>query len=139
MTSVTINIWTILVAAVASMMVGMAWYSQLIFGKPWMRLIGMTAEQMKGAKGVWKSYLATFIGRIIMGAVLAILIGSLGVFTIKHSLLVGFVLWLGFVATTGMSEYFFSVTPKSWALYFLNTGQELVSIFVMTIILTLWR
>ena len=35
-----VNVWTVLVAAVATMVVGFLWYSPALFAKPWMKLMG---------------------------------------------------------------------------------------------------
>ena len=40
-----VNYMTVLAAAVASMAVGLLWYSPLLFGKPWMKLMGLTDKK----------------------------------------------------------------------------------------------
>ena len=45
MESMAINYWAVLVAAVAYMILGAIWYSPILFGSAWMRLIGKTKEQ----------------------------------------------------------------------------------------------
>ena len=35
-----INPWAVLVAAVATMVIGFLWYSPILFARPWMRLMG---------------------------------------------------------------------------------------------------
>jgi membrane glycosyltransferase len=43
-----INPWSILVAAVAALVVGFVWYNPKVFGNAWMKASGMTEEKMKG-------------------------------------------------------------------------------------------
>jgi hypothetical protein len=35
-----VNLWAILVSALATMVVGFVWYSPLLFARPWMVLMG---------------------------------------------------------------------------------------------------
>lgn len=39
-----INLWSVLTAAVATMVLGFLWYSPLLFAKPWMILMGYDPE-----------------------------------------------------------------------------------------------
>jgi len=40
MTFMGINLWSMLVAAIATMVVGFLWYSPLLFARPWMVAMG---------------------------------------------------------------------------------------------------
>ena len=51
-----VNLWAVLVSALATMAVGFVWYSPLLFARPWMVLMGYdpndkakTAEMQKSA------------------------------------------------------------------------------------------
>ena len=43
----TINYWAVLVAAVASFVIGGLWYSPLLFYRPWLRAAALTEEQLR--------------------------------------------------------------------------------------------
>jgi hypothetical protein len=58
---VQVNYVAVLFAVVASMVVGFAWYSPVLFGKQWMKLMGLTKENMESAKkgdgeNVWDKF-----------------------------------------------------------------------------------
>jgi hypothetical protein len=139
MTDVTINLTAVLVAAVSSMVVGFLWYSQLLFGKKWMELVGMTKGHMEEAKaGMGKTYGLSFLGGLVMAYVLAHIVSLTNSVTWLAGATAGFWMWLGFVATTGANEYLFSVKPKPWALYFINQGNLLATLLVMGAVIASW-
>ena len=43
-----INPWAVLVASVATMVIGFLWYSPILFARPWMRLMGCDPEDTSG-------------------------------------------------------------------------------------------
>ena len=139
MPSVPLNGWAILVAALASIVVGGLWYGPL-FGKTWMSLMGMNPEECKG-KMVWSLYLTQFIACLVMSFVLAhsLIFAStfLKVSGWTAGLMVGFWSWLGFVAPVTLGTVLWE--GKSWKLWVLNNAHYLVSLLIMGVILSLWR
>ena len=139
MADVTVNLTAVLVAAVATMVVGFLWYSQLLFGKPWMNLVGMTPGHMEDAKaGMGKTYGLSFLGSLVMAYVLANVVSLTNAVSWQSGAMAGFLMWLGFVATTGANEFIYAVKPKPWNLYLINQGYQLVNFLVMGAILATW-
>lgn len=136
---VAVNYTAVLVAAVVYMALGFLWYGPL-FGKAWMRLVGMTkADMNKAKKGMGKTYLISFVGAVVMAYVLYHFLRFAGANTWEAGAQGGFWAWLGFVATTGVNEHLFSVKPKPWSLYAINQGYLLVGLMVGGAILAVWR
>ena len=135
--NVPINYLAVVVAALASVAIGAAWYSPMLFGKPWMRMMGWTGgmpeEQKKAAA---KSYALMFVGTLVMTYVLAHFIYIASVVTVTDALVLGFWIWLGFVATVMLGVVLWEGKP--WKLYLLNVGYQLVSLLVAAVILALW-
>ena len=103
MTFAGINYLAVLVAAVAAWLAGAAWY--MVLGKPWMKALGRTPEQIEECKGQPKSvlpFIFAFAGALIIAWVLAGLLGHLGpaFMTVRNGALSGLFCWLGFVFTT---------------------------------------
>lgn len=48
-----INLWAVLLAAVAKVIMGSFWYSPLILGKTWMHENGFTEEDFKKGHPIW--------------------------------------------------------------------------------------
>lgn len=134
-----VNYVTVIVAAVVYMILGFLWYGPL-FGKPWMKLIGMGSRDMQAAKkGMQITHALTMLAAIVMFYVLIHFINVSNATTASEGAMVGFWAWLGFVATTGANDFFFSVKPKPWNLYFLNQGYLLVGLMMGGAILAGWK
>lgn len=48
----SINNWAVLVAALASMVIGYVWYAKPVFGTRWMMYTGMTDDKAKQGAGM---------------------------------------------------------------------------------------
>lgn len=97
----TVTFWPVLVAAIAAFIVSALWYSPILFGKEWMALTKMSAADMAAAKakGVWKLYVVQFIVSLVTFGVLAFLVGSSSAAGASDGAFLGFIAWLGFIAT----------------------------------------
>ena len=135
-----INIWGVLVAAVATMIIGFIWYSPMLFAKPWTRLMGIDmndkAKLAEMQKGAGKLYGMSFVASIVSAVVLAKIIDITTVNTIPYGMKVGFAVWLGFVATVQLTGALFGKQPIK--LFLINTGYQLVCYLAMGAILAKW-
>lgn len=122
-----VNLVGVFVAAIASMVVGFLWYGPL-FGKPWMKLMGMKSPPKMDSK-MQKTYAMSFVGSIVTAYVLSVFAGLMGAKTVVDGMMAGFWAWLGFAAPIQMTEVLFG--GKSWNLYYINTGYFLASLLVM--------
>lgn len=137
MPEVSINYLAVLVCGIVHMVLGALWYSQLFFGKLWMKALGKSEDEIKEMrKGVWKAYLFSFMGALVMAFVLAHIIDYAQTDSIAGGLQGGFWVWLGFVITTSMAGILFEGRPKG--LYFIYNGYQLVSLLIMGMILAIW-
>jgi hypothetical protein len=135
-----INLWSVLVAAVAAMILGFVWYSPILFASPWMRLMGVdpndNAKLAEMRKGAGKLYGLAFVASIVSALVLAKIIAITTVNTIPYGMKIGFAVWLGFVTTVQLTGALFGKQPTK--LYLINTGYQLVCYLVMGAILAVW-
>ncbi|WP_342360260.1 DUF1761 domain-containing protein [Terrarubrum flagellatum] len=113
MTYAGVNALAVLLAAFASYLFGAAWYMGL--AKPWLAASEFSPEQRARIEGGATRSPAPFIislaAQLLMAYLFASLIGHLGpaAATIRSGLLSGFLLWLGFVATTLATNYSFGM------------------------------
>ncbi|MDO8560493.1 MAG: DUF1761 domain-containing protein [bacterium] len=139
---VPINYAAVVVAAVASMAIGFAWYGPL-FGKQWMALSGITPEKIATdkKKGMNKLYALAMLGSLVMSYVLAhaLVFSStyMKVSGVMAGVQVGFWNWLGFVVPVTLGSVLWE--GKSWKLWLLNNGYYLVTLKVMGVILAVWK
>ncbi len=138
---VPVNYFAVLLCAIASMVIGFLWYGPL-FGKQWMKLVGMTAQHMaKAKKDMPQTYTIMFISSLVMAYVLFHFIwyAAPGNYTLLISVKTAIWAWLGFVATVSLTKFLFSPERKSVKLLFIETGFHLVTLIAMGIIFYLLK
>lgn len=130
--------WAVLAAAVINMGLGFLWYSPLLFGKQWMKLMGMRSGEMsQPGMPMWKSYGMTFIGALLMNYVLAYFIGYAYALTAAQGAVVGMWAWIGFIATPSLSGIVFGGKPKG--LYLIDNGFYLAVLLINGALLAVWH
>jgi hypothetical protein len=137
----SLNWVAILVAAISTMVVGFSWYSPLLFAKAWVREMGYDPndkarmEEMKKSAGL--AYTGSFLASLVSAFTLALILHELHTEGLHIGLMVGFHVWLGFVATVQLTGVLFM--KQSMKLFAINTGYQLVCYLVMGAILAVWR
>lgn len=132
-----INLIGVLVAGIVAMGFGFLWYTPSIFGRKWMRYVGISKRKAKEhkEKGMVLYALGGFISQIVMAFVLSIFLSYAGAGSIVAALIVAFLLWLGFIAMIQLGVVLWERKP--WGLFWINSLQSLISLFIMAIILQL--
>jgi hypothetical protein len=136
-----VNLLAILVAAISTVVVGFIWYSPILFAKPWMHEMGYDLSDKERIKAMQKSagpaYLGSFVASLVSAFVLALLFHWIHVQSLQVGMLVGFHVWLGFVATVQFTGVLFM--KQSMKLFAINTGYQLVCYLTMGAILAVWK
>ena len=124
------------------MVIGGLWYGP-VFGKYWVKQMGWSHDHMEKMKrdmnkngGMAMMYGKAFVAALVMAYVLAHFVVLWGVSDIHGAFVLTFWVWLGFVATTLIDSVLWE--GKSWNLYVLNAANKFVTIFVMSLILSMW-
>jgi hypothetical protein len=137
----SLNWLAILVAAIASMILGFVWYSPLLFAKPWGRAMGYDpndkARMEEMRKGAGPAYAGSFFASLICAFTLALVLHGMRAESLHFGLMASFHIWLGFVATVQFTGALFA--KQSMKLLAINTGYQLVCYLVMGTILVAWR
>ena len=121
--------WSIIVAAIAQMIIGYLWYGPL-FGKIWMRL---SKAKMNSKKSAIPSYVWMFVGSLVTAYILKIVLLVFPFASASGVTLTAVLLWLGFNVPVLLGSILWE--GKSFKLYALNTLYYLVSYIVMAQIL----
>lgn len=131
-----INYVATVVAALGSWIIGMLWYSPMLFGNTWVKLsqidpkkIDMKNEMPKIA-GI--GLLSAFVSAAVLGLLLDMTVST----TVVESMALGFWVWLGFSATTLINGVLYEKKP--WSLYIINSGYLFTAYIAMSAILVLW-
>lgn len=140
MTLMNVNLWSVLVAAIATMVLGFIWYSPLLFARPWMLAMGYDPEDKSKMQEMQKSaglsYMISFVASLVSAFVLAKIIDVTTVNTVLYGMKLGFAVWLAFVTTVQLTAKLFG--NQSTKLYLINTGYQLVCYLAMGAILAVW-
>ena len=127
------NFLAVIMAAVASFVVGGVWYSKMGFARQWMQETGITEEKAKQAD------MKILFGGAFALNFLAALVMALYLKT-NHSLIdavaFGFAVGSCWVATSFGVNYLFE--GKSLRLFFINGGYVIVQFTVMGLVLGLF-
>lgn len=130
-----VNFLAVIVAAVLNFFIGMLWYSEYLFKKIWQS--DHTCKTDSCCKCCWSCYAYGLGISFATAWVFAALIDWLGLDTVGEGLYFGFLVWLGFIATS----YLWCVLKdhKKFSVYLVNIGYQLVSLLFFGAILTAWQ
>jgi hypothetical protein len=133
--AVDVNNVHVVVGALVPMVVGFVWYSNMLFAKPWMRLTGMTMDQMKGGPGI--GYLLTFFGALAEAYVLTHFLAYTGADTASAGVVTGLWIAIGFLIPAFGADFIFNQKPRQ--LYWITAGYHTVTLVLMGALLAAWH
>ena len=128
----------LVVAVVATFALGALWYSPLVFGNMWVRAHGYSPERLERMKkGAPRAYGVSFVAFLVLARVLAYLALRVGVGSALGGAKLGFLVWVGFAATIGLTSWVYS--DKPFRTYLIDAGYQLLYLLVMGAIIGAWR
>jgi hypothetical protein len=134
MREIPLHLYAMLGAVVSRMALGALWYSPVLFLKPWMKMTGITDQQMK--QGMGKKIAFDVIGSVLMAFAMLHAVRYADVTTVPWGLAVGFLNWLGFIAVATISTVTYERRPAG--LFWLHNGYNLISLMLMGAIIAVW-
>ena len=130
----SLNWLAILVALVAHMILGAAWFG--VFAKPWSARAhpGKTKEQIQaGPKWI---YGIAAGGGLLTAVILAGTLDAVGATSVMDAVATTLLLWLGFVLVKYATTYAFEY--RDTTLLAIDVGYPLMSMLAMAVIFSLW-
>ncbi len=136
-----VNLLAVLVAAIASFVLGFLWHGPL-FGKQWIALMGIPPSEVdamraKGMGPMVPSMIAAFVQQIVVALVMAHLAAALSLSGAVPAILFAVLVWFGFIATTLLNGVLWE--KKSISLYLFANAYHLCALIVISLIVTLWK
>lgn len=134
-----INPWAVLVAAIVAYLVGWAWYSPILWQKPWLEARGKTSDDMKsGMSGNVMLY--GFVNTLLMSFVIAVFLALVGVASLMQALQVALLLCFGFVVTVKFNDLLYTNNPPHWGrraqlLFLIDVGYQIVLFIIVAAII----
>lgn len=130
----TVDLWPIFAAGIASVILGFIWYHPSVLGGAWMRMTSVTPEMAeKGKKRMPLMALLAFFASTVIAYVMSYFALAWGVFDWVGAAELGFWCWAGFVAPVLLGSVLWEGKP--FKLYLINAGFWLVAFIVMAEIL----
>lgn len=134
-----VNWLAVLVAAVATFLLGGLWYTAL-FGKLWQRLNGYSEEKVKAmqkARPPQVFFSVMFACYLVLAAVIAVLFASFGIASAGAGATVGLLLWVGPAAAIGVTAWL--ANDKPFGVYAIDLAYQFTFLVMMGAILGGWR
>lgn len=123
-------------AGLVPLIVGSVWYHPRVFGHRWMSLKRITPEMAeRSAQSVMISTTVTILFGISTAWMLLYLVHAFRVDTLFHSFVSACAIWIAFVVPTAMHRVLWDHVP--FTLFLIETGQWLVSLCIMIVVLAL--
>lgn len=134
--NVEVNAWAVLGAFVASMVVGSFWYSKSVFGRTWMKMVGLDDKKMK--EGAFKPFIKMVPAALLQAYVLAHVTFIFANFYkdyswMETSLISAFWMWAGFQLTAFMTHDAFEQRPTK--LTVINVFNQLATLLAMGLVI----
>ncbi len=135
-----LNYVAIVVVAVLNIILGMIWWHDVLFGKPWRALMGwdkMSKDDLKKKqKEAGPAHATSAVSSLVIAFFLGGLIDMLDLDSLGGAFRLAWVLWVAFVATTTLVDYMYAERKiKLWAI---NYGYHLAGMIMMSLILVSW-
>ncbi len=131
-----INVWAVIVAALASFVVGWLWYGPL-FGKLWMKLHGFTPEMLQDKKGLPMPLIMSvnYVATALAAFSIAMFIGADS--DMQFGIFAGIMIALFWIGTSRLNDVLYERQP--FKLYLINLGYNLVIYTIMGAVLGAWH
>ena len=131
-----LNWWAVVVATVVAMFVGSVWYARGVFGKPWLKAIGLSEKKMQSASMAQPMVfmvVATFVTAVAMG----VLVQVLDLTTAWQGATFGILVAVTLLGTNKVMQSQFEQRPLSYNV--ITTAADVVTLALMAAILAVWR
>src|SRR5687767_1520697 len=107
-----VNFLSVILAAIAGLGIGAAWYSPALFGRQWMALMGLSPEALsEGKEKMGRSYVMAFVSVLVMAYVLSHIMFFMGAASILEAVQIGGWMWLGFIVPVHLSGVLWEKKP----------------------------
>lgn len=138
-----INWLAVVVCVVVAMAVGFVWFGPKTFYPMWWKAIGKPENSDPGSLGMNMALMwpLTILAALVEAIFMSLMVHAMGSMTtggatLASGALAGFFLWLGFVATTSLTNKLFANQLTAWVL---EVSNHLITMVLMGAILGAWH
>ena len=127
MQEIHINAIALVLAILVRMIIGMLWYSPVLFGPSFMRLTGCTPHDLRARLPM--ALLSDLLGSLIMAFVLEQFVVFAGAGDVVGGATVGLLAWLGFISVTHFTLVMYEKRP--YELFLVSNGYQALTLAIM--------
>jgi hypothetical protein len=132
----SINWLAVVACVVISMISGSIWYNPKTFFPAWWAVVGGGKAQ-PGMENMGLTWGLTVLASFVQAVAMSFMVKSMGGTTVASGAMVGFMLWLGFIAPTYLvNKLFAGHGLKIWAI---EIGNHLVNFLLFGALLAVWK
>jgi len=129
-----INWLAVVVAAVATFVIGAVWYSPALFARQWQKAHGYSADKLTQLrKTMPQAFMGSFVCYLVIAFALAVLMVWSGRIGLVEGVKLAVLCWFGFAATLGLTANLYS--DKRLMVFVIDAAYQLVFFVVMGAIL----
>lgn len=134
---VQINWLAVVLAMLSTMVVGSIWYAKGVFGRRWMKLVGIKEKDTSegAARAIVITLIVSFITAYVLAHVTYLSNQFFGNSFLQDALMTAFWVWLGFVAARVITHDAFEQRPTE--LTAMTVMHEFVTFMVMGLVIGL--
>ena len=130
-----INWWAVAACVVAALVIGSLWFSPKVFYPAWWKAIGKTDSDVPGDQsmsGMGMTWVMVIVSSLVQAIFMNLMVNAMGSMTggatLASGATAGFLLWLGFVAPSSLTNKLFADRVKAW---YYEAGNHLVTFVIM--------
>ena len=139
----SINWLAVIACVLASMVIGSIWFNPKVFYPAWSKAleqIDKTDPNDQNMGPVIRIFGLTILASFVQAVFMSLMVNAMGSIsggaTLASGATAGFLLWLGFVAPSSLTNKLFADRVKAW---YYEAGNHLITFVVMGAILGAWR
>jgi magnesium-transporting ATPase (P-type) len=126
----------VVMAAVATFAISAIWYHEKVFGKPWMKAVGLHIRDVEDAS-MTKIFSGSFMVMVLTAVAMDVLAQLLQVNSWREGALLGGLVGLFFVSTAMINTYLFA--QRNANLVAIDTFYQIVNFITIGLIIGFWR
>ena len=135
----SINWLAVIAAVLASMVIGSIWFGPKAFYPAWLKALAQidkTDPNDRNMGPVVRIFGLTILASFVQAVFMSLMVNAMGSTTLASGAVTGFLLWLGFVAPSSLTNKLFADRVQAW---YYEAGNHLVTFVAMGAILGAWQ
>jgi hypothetical protein len=137
----SINWLAVIACVLVSVVVGSIWFNPKTFYPAWRKAIGKSENDSVGMSNPAVMWGLTLLASLVQAVFMSLMVTAMGSMTpggatLTSGATAGLILWLGFSATSSLTNKLFAGQLKAWVL---EAGNHLVVFVLMGAILGAWH